>query len=104
MPFNLSESFHFCNFDSLLQLFIPIEINTTPFQNPRSDPIAPTATISEYEEWFGWTSAEILLIVGATHVASKTRKKTIGIRIYCLNDTWDCLECLWLRMTGEEDA
>lgn len=71
-------------------------INTTPFQNPRSEPIAPTASRSGYDSWPGLMKAEMRLIVGASQVASSAMKNISGMNTYSLNDT--CLGGLWSKV------
>lgn len=68
---------------------MPIVIKTSPFQNPRKEPVAPTASINGNVEVEGFTKEETRLVVGVTHTDSSARKKKSGMRIYCLNDRDD---------------
>jgi hypothetical protein len=67
---------------------MPIVMNTRPFQNPRSEPVAPTASSSGNDEKEGLTKEAKRLVVGAAHTDSRPMKKRSGMRTYCRNDRY----------------
>jgi hypothetical protein len=64
-------------------------MKTSPFQNPRREPVVPTASRSGYDEKEGSMKEATRLVVGATQTDSSARKKKSGMRTYCLNDRDD---------------
>src|SRR3569833_3387010 len=71
---------------------MPRVINTRPFQNPRSEPAAPTASKSGYDMNEESTRVATLLTVGATHMARRTTNIINGMSMYCLKGMDDWLE------------
>jgi len=82
----------FCLFRALA----PTIRKTTPFQNPRSEPIEPTASKSGYDSKWGLMKAPTRFAVGATHTARSTTKNMRGMSMYCLNDTGDRFGVAWV--------
>jgi hypothetical protein len=70
---------------------MPIVIKTTPFQNPRNEPVAPTASRSGSDRYLGLVNDATRFVVGATHVASSTTKIINGMSTYCRKDKDDRL-------------
>ena len=71
---------------SLFLCFIPIVTNTSPFQNPLSDPVTPTVSRRGKEPKSPSTKEPARFVDGATQTESMARKKKSGMRMYCLND------------------
>ncbi len=67
---------------------MPIVMNTRPFQNPRSEPVVPTASNSGNDEKEGLMKEAKRLVVGAAHTDSRPRKRSSGMRTYCRNDRY----------------
>ena len=67
--------------------FIPITMNTTPFQNPLNDPIDPTARYNGNDTKSGLMKLATRFTVGATQIANSRKKNISGMRMYFRNDT-----------------
>ena len=60
---------------------------TNPFQNPRNDPVSPTAMRSGKLTKSGLMNDAMRFVDGATHIERRTTNIINGMRIYCLKDS-----------------